>query len=227
MDRNYWQLGKWRRIPVAMHWTVLLAFVWLYLLFWDVLATLIGSAAFFVLLVVHESGHVIVLRRKKIPIFGIRLYGVHGETEHGFVSKVQAIQVAWAGVGAQFLVLLCALLLMMLTRGVSNPVLSTILGPVLFVFTKVNLFLMIIALLPIGPFDGHDAWAVIPYVRGLRRKRRQAKLAHRKKLREREVLPDEDLSEEQLQEMEDKAAKAAAEFIGRISQQAEKREDKD
>lgn len=227
MDRNYWQLGRWRRIPVAMHWTVLLAFAWMYLLFWNVLDMLIASAAFFMLLVAHEFGHVFVLRRKKIPVFGIRLYGVHGEIEHGYVSRAQAIQVAWAGVGAQFGVLLLALALTYFTAGVSNPVLFAILGPVLFVFTRVNLFLMIVALLPIGPFDGHDAWAVIPHVRALLRKRSQAKRAYRKKLREREVYPEEDLSEEQLQELEDKAAQAAADVIGRISKKAENREDND
>jgi len=25
MEQNYWQLGTWRRIPVSMHWTVLIA----------------------------------------------------------------------------------------------------------------------------------------------------------------------------------------------------------
>ncbi|HKB60560.1 MAG TPA: hypothetical protein VKC56_11005, partial [Gallionellaceae bacterium] len=223
---NYWQLGRWRRIPVAMHWTVLLSFAWMYLFFWDVLATLIAAAAFFVLLVAHEFGHVAMLRRNKIPIFGIRLYGIHGEVEHGYVSKAQSIRVAWAGVGAQFIVLLLALALMYFTAGVSSRVLSMILGPVLFVFTRVNVFLMIIALLPIGPFDGHDAWAAIPYVRGLLRKRQKARQEREKKMREREVLPDDDLSAERLQELEESSARAAAELIGRLAKKADNREDK-
>jgi stage IV sporulation protein FB len=226
MDRNYWQLGRWRRIPVAMHWTVLLSFVWIYLFFWNLLATLIAAAAFLLLLVAHEFGHVATLRRKKIPIFGIRLYGIHGEVEHGYASKAQSIQVAWAGVGAQFGVLLLALALTYLTAGVSNPVLSVILGPVLFVFTRLNLLLMIIALLPIGPFDGHDAWAAIPYVRGLLRKRRKARQAREKKMREREVLLDDALSAERLQELEESSARAAAELIERLAKKADNREDK-
>lgn len=226
MDRDYWQLGRWRRIPVAMHWTVLLAVIWLYLFFWNGLATLIAAAAFLLLLVVHEFGHVAVLRRKKIPIFGMRLYLIHGEVEHGFTSKAQSIQVAWGGVGAQFGVLLLGLAATYLTAGVSNPVLSVILTPVLFVFTRINLVLMVIALLPIGPFDGHDAWAVIPYLRGKRRKRKQEKLASQRKMRERELFPEQDPSPERQQEREDEAARVAAEVIGRISKQAENREDK-
>lgn len=226
MDRNYWKLGRWWRIPVAMHWTVLLSFAWMYLFFWDVLATLIAAAAFFVLLVAHEFGHVAVLRRNKIPVFAIRLYGIHGEVEHGYVSKAQSIRVAWAGVGAQFIVLLLALGLMYFPAGISNRVLSVILGPVLFVFTRVNVFLMIVALLPIGPFDGHDAWAAIPYWRGRLRKRRKARLEHEKKMRERAVLPEDDLSPERLRELEASSARAAAEVIDRIAKKAEKREDK-
>src|SRR5437868_7280002 len=37
--RDHWQLGNWLGIPVRMHWTVLIAFVWLYLIFSDLLAT--------------------------------------------------------------------------------------------------------------------------------------------------------------------------------------------
>ena len=44
MRQDYWQLGTWGRIPVAMHWTVLLNFAWLYIIFMDLLATLIGAA---------------------------------------------------------------------------------------------------------------------------------------------------------------------------------------
>jgi Zn-dependent protease len=46
-------------------------------------------------------------------------------------------------------------------------------GPPLFVFTKLNILLMVVALLPLGPFDGHRAWAVIPWLRRSIRRRRQ------------------------------------------------------
>lgn len=225
MERNYWQLGRWRRIPVAMHWTVLMSFAWLYLVFWDLLATAIASAAFFVLLVAHEFGHVVLLRRKKIAVLGIRLYGIHGETEHGYASRPQAMLVAWGGVAAQLAVLALALALMYAMRGVAIPLLSLIAGPVLFVFTKINIFMMVIALLPIGPFDGHDAWAAIPYLRGLLRRRRKEKEAHKKKMREQALFPEDTLTPERLQELEASSAQTAAEVMARLAKRAEKRED--
>jgi Zn-dependent protease len=225
MDRNYWQLGRWRRIPVAMHWTVLLAFAWLYLVFWDVLATLIASAALFVLLVAHAFGHVAVLRRKKVGVFGIRLYGAHGEVEHGYTSHAQAIAVAWGGVAAQLGVLVPALALTYFMPPVSSPLLAIILAPVLLVFTKVNVFLMIVALLPIGPFDGHDAWAAIPYLRGLMRRRRQETQARRKKMREERLFPEESLAPERQEELEARSAQAAADVIREIARKAKDRQD--
>ena len=48
-------------------------------------------------------------------------------------------------------------------------------APVLMVWTKWNVFLMIIALLPIGPMDGHAAWKIIPYLRARMRRPQQAK----------------------------------------------------
>lgn len=225
MERNYWQLGRWRRIPVAMHWTVLLSFVWLYLLFWDLLATAIASAALVALLVAHEFGHVALLRRKKIAVFAIRLYGIHGETEHGYASRPQAILAAWGGVAAQLFVLVLALGLMYLTRGVASPLFSIVAGPVLFIFTKINVLLMVIALLPIGPFDGHDAWAAIPYLRGLARLRRKERQQHKRRMRERALFPEETLSPERLQELEESSARSAAEVMARLSKKTERRED--
>src|SRR5436305_15164199 len=58
-EKNYWQLGTWGRIPVAMHWTVLLVFAWMYLWFGTLAATLVASAALFFVMAVHELGHVV------------------------------------------------------------------------------------------------------------------------------------------------------------------------
>ncbi len=189
MAQDYWQLGRWRRIPVSLHWSSLISCAWLYFFFWDLLATIIASGAFFALLLVHEFGHVAALRRKKIPVLAIRLYGIHCETEHGYTSKGNAILVAWAGVAAQLVVLLLALAASYSLNSVSSPIVALIAGPLLLVFTKLNVFLMVVALLPIGPFDGHDAWAAIPRMRNaLRKRRRQA--------RENKLFPEKNLSPE-------------------------------
>jgi len=204
MEENYWQLGRWRRIPVSMHWTVLIAFAWLYLFFWDLLATAIASVAFFALLVIHELGHVAVLRWRKIPVERITLYGVHGETSHAWAGPDDQILVAWGGVFAQIAVLLLAIGFSLLVPWSSSPAAAMVLGPVLLVFTKLNVFVMIIALLPIGPFDGRAAWAAIPRLRRAFRRWKQA----RKSVK---------LSPEQLRELEERSAKEATELLEKLS----------
>jgi len=209
MDENYWQLGVWRRIPVSMHWTVFLSCVWLYLFFWDFLSTAIASVAFFVLLLSHEFGHVAMLRRKKIPIESIELHGIHGRTSYGWASYTDEILIAWAGVGAQMIVLLAAFGLSYTVLLTDSPLLVSLTLPVWFVFIKLNLLLMVVALLPIGPFDGHQAWRVIPWFKNsLRQRKLSAKRA--------KVLPGEYLSLKKRRELEASSSKATAELLEKL-----------
>jgi len=218
MEQSYWQLGTWRRIPVSMHWTVLIAFAWLYLFFWDLFATVIASAAFFALLVVHELGHVAVLRRRKIAVESIELFGIHGRTSHGWASATDETLIAWGGVGAQAGVLLAALAIGYALEPLANPIVSVVAGPILFVLTKLNLFLMVVALLPIGPFDGHSAWAVIPRLRKAIRRRRQA-------AKEPELFPERDLPPARRRELEESSRKAAAELMEKLRKKARDRKE--
>lgn len=214
MEQNHWQLGTWRRVPVSMHWTVLIAFAWLYLVFWDLAATAIASVAFFWLLLAHEFGHVAVLRRRKIPVEAIELNGIHGKTSHGLASSADEILVAWGGVAAQLALLLLALAAGYAFDLTASPLVSFIAGPILFVLTKLNIFLMVVALLPIGPFDGHDAWAAIPWLRKAIRKRRQV-------ARDIELSPEKSLSPEKRRELEESSTKAATELMGRFAKKHE------
>lgn len=218
MEQNYWQLGTWGRIPVSMHWTVLLIFVWLYLYFWDVLATAIASAAFFFLLVVHEFGHVLVLRRRKIAVESIALYGIHGKTSYGYASQKDEILIAWAGVAAQLVILALALVVRYSSDLASNPIVLTIARPILVVFINLNIVLMIVALLPIGPFDGRAAWSAIPYVRGAARRRAK----RREEIR---MFPEKGLSPEKRRELEESSSKATADLLGKFSKKADGRKE--
>ncbi|MDE0855881.1 MAG: hypothetical protein OSA97_15815 [Nevskia sp.] len=185
--QNYWYLGRWLRIPVSMHWTVLLALPWLWLMMGSVVAALVGSAAYFVLLVAHEFGHAAMARWRGCAVEGITLSGLHGETSHSYArNQRDDILIAWSGVGAQLLILLLALAATPLLQAGAGPLLSLLAYPVLMVFTRWNLFLIIVALLPIGPMDGHRAWRVIPYVReALRRRGRSGKVVKLKPARRR------------------------------------------
>jgi stage IV sporulation protein FB len=213
MEQNYWQLGTWRRIPVSMHWTVLIVFAWMYLFFWNLAATAIASAAFFSLLVAHEFGHVAVLRKRKIPVERIELNGIHGKTWHGWASPADEILVAWGGVAAQLAILLLALAARYALEGADSVVLF-IAAPILFVFIQLNIFLMIVALLPIGPFDGHAAWAAIPWLRRTVRKRRQV-------AREIKLFPEKGLSPEKRREFEESSTKVANDLIEKLAKKPE------
>jgi Zn-dependent protease len=161
----------------------------------------------------HEMGHVAVCRRRKIPVESITLYLFHGRTAHGFASTRDEILVAWSGVGAQALILLAALAAGYALDPAMNPVVLLVAGTILFVFTKLNLVLMVVALLPIGPFDGRSAWAVIPYVRGAVRRRRQ-------RAREIEMFPEKGLSPERRRELEESSSKAAADLMEKFAKKS-------
>ncbi|MGZ5061973.1 MAG: hypothetical protein ACXWAU_08890 [Usitatibacter sp.] len=216
MEQNYWELGRWGRIPVSMHWTVLITIAWLYLWLGDLVATAIAFAAFFVLLVVHEMGHVAVLRRRKIPVESITLYGIHGRTAHGYASPGDEILVAWGGVAAQLVLLALALAASYTLDFSSLPAAAAVAGPILFVFVKLNIFVMVIALLPIGPFDGRAAWAAIPWIRASIRRRRRA-------ARERKLFPEQGLSPQKRRELEESSAKEAAELMRKFAKKTDDR----
>lgn len=215
-EQNYWSLGRWGRIPVSMHWTVLIAFVWLYLFFWQLLPTVIASAAFFALLVAHEYGHVLVLRRRKIPIEEIRLYGIHGTTEHGYGTPRDEALVAWGGVAAQLVILAIAAVVAYGVGLPRDPVVVAVAGPILLVFININIVLMIVALLPIGPFDGRAAWSAIPMLRKAARKRRQA-------AREAKLYPEKALSPEKRRELEERSSQAASELLDKLAKKTGQR----
>lgn len=217
-QQTHWELGTWWRIRVSMHWTVLLAFVWLYMFFRDVLATLIASVALFALFVAHEFGHVAVLRRRKIEVYAIELNGLHGQTSHEWVSGTNDILVAWGGVGAQLIILLLATGASWALGSVSNSVVMTIAGPILSVFTWINIFLILVALLPIGPFDGQSAWAVVVRVKAAMRKRRHATT-------ERELFPEKSLSPEKRRELEASANKIANDLMEKLAGKAKDKKD--
>ena len=214
MRQDYWSLGMWGRIPVQMHWTVLLSFAWLYFIFWDLTAMLIGSVALAIVFIAHEFGHVLVLRRRKIAVTGISFFGIHGETSYNeYAAKPgDVVAVAWAGVGAQMLVLVLALAASALIPFHAIALGPAIWGPMFIVFTKFNVFLTIIALLPIGPFDGHDAWRVI---------RRTRNALRRSRVKRPPPEPERVLSPEEQRALEESSQRTAGELIDRLSRRTD------
>jgi hypothetical protein len=92
------------------------------------------------------------------------------------------------------------------------------------VLVKLNIFLMIVALLPIGPFDGHAAWQVIGRTRAKMKAKAKAKPRAAPKAR-----ADEDvtrISPEKQQEMDVTAEKETASLIARLTGRSDSTEDR-
>ena len=218
MRQDHWPLGTWGRIPVTMHWTVLLAFAWMYLVFFDLVLTLVAIPFVFLLLVAHEWGHVVALRRRKIAVTGVALYGAHGETSYNeYAAKPNdVVAVAWSGVAAQLVLMLLALAAVSFIPFGSMPFGATLSTVIFVVLVKINVFVMILALLPIGPFDGHHAWKVIPRARAAMKKGSKPKPKPVAAPAPPVADPEEQLSPEQRSELDQASEKAAADLMAKL-----------
>ena len=61
---------------------------------------------------------------------------------------------------AQLLVLALALITWPLLSSATDYFWTGAIAPIYVVFTRLNIFLMVMVLLPIGPFDGQRAWRI-------------------------------------------------------------------
>lgn len=174
LDDDHWHLGRIGGIPVSAHWTVLLSIV--FLAFWmrALLPTLIGAPVLLGVFIAHEFGHVWMYRRRRVRVDEIMLHGWHGHTRAETSSHRDDVITAWGGVAAQALLLALGLVIEFVVLA-QNPApwVTMLMWPVARVLVDVNALLMVIALIPIGPFDGRLAWQAFK----LRRKPRRAKAA--------------------------------------------------
>lgn len=221
MRQDYWPLGTWGRIPVTMHWTVLLSFAWMYLVFFDLVLTLVAIPFVLLLLVVHELGHVVYLRRRKIGVTSVSLFGIHGETSYNeYAARPNdVIAVAWAGVAAQLVLMLLALAATSFIPFAAIPYGGVIANVMFVVWVKINVFVMIIALLPIGPFDGHAAWQVIPRLR--KSFKRPPKARPLRVVPPPAPEPEAQLSEEERRELDKRSEQEAADLIAKLTRRTD------
>jgi len=113
--------------------------------------------AFLVIILVHELGHALFVRRLGHRVLAIDITGLGGVCRwSGHASDFQRGLIAWGGVTAQAALLLAALVV---TGIVGSP--ASAWGTQLtHAFITTNLWLMALNLIPVQPFDGADAWPV-------------------------------------------------------------------
>ncbi len=161
MTQRLWQIGRWKGVPILLHWSVLLGLVWFGLLYRQIVPALLTFLGFFALLLVHELGHAVAARSRNVRVFGIRLYLLHGLCSHAPPYRERDdVFIAWGGVLAQGVVLVLALVAQLILSSAA-PLLQFELSPLFRVLITGNLFMIGFNLIPVAPLDGHRAWRVL------------------------------------------------------------------
>lgn len=190
--RSRWHLGRWRGIPISLHWTVFIGIPWFLYQTRSFGDTAIAFFAFFLLLLAHELGHAAVALWRQVEVHEIQLFFLHGHCSHEPPDyELDDVLIAWGGVAAQFVVLVIALGADVLLATLS-PFAGTLASPLLQVFIGTNAFIMIVNLIPVAPLDGAKAWRIVPllaewaretsWAHRLRRRKAARETARTKKL---------------------------------------------
>lgn len=161
MTQGLWSLGRWRGVPVWLHWSVWLGLAWFGYRYRQWLPALLTFTGVLGLLAIHELGHAIAAQSRRVRVYEIRLYLLHGLCRHAVPARARDdIFIAWGGVLAQAAVLLIALPLSA-AIGTLSPALSIQLAPLFRVLIWANAWMIAFNLLPVAPLDGHRAWRVL------------------------------------------------------------------
>jgi Zn-dependent protease len=138
--------------------------------------TFMGMAAYLGLLILHESGHLIMARHRGYQAFSMALYPIFGLASfEAPESRIDRALIAWGGVLAQAVVAV-PLTLYIVFAG------YTAFEPLNAVLAILGGYSLLVAfnLLPIRPLDGSKAWDIVPAWLERRRMRRdQRPLAYR------------------------------------------------
>ena len=170
-------VGRILGVPLRLHISALVVGV----------AGIIGGfgvtvAALLFLLVGHEMGHALLIRRCGYEVVGVDLSALGGRCLYlrGANDDWHDALIAWGGVGFQALLLLPLLawvLCFPVPRGIGA------IDQLLFVFVPINALMILYNLVPLRHLDGAVAWQVFPLWAG-RRQRGLAKAAQAEKREE-------------------------------------------
>jgi Zn-dependent protease len=160
--------------PLYLHWSVFIA-VGVCLLngFKDPISAIASVCSYYTILLVHESGHALVVRHLGYRVYEIQLLMIHGLCRHSgdLYSEWHDVAIAWGGVLAQFALALLMVLLSFIPGIDRIPGMTSIVG----VLGPVNIAIAIFNLVPVPPLDGAKAWRIIPLLFERWRPRRSRK----------------------------------------------------
>jgi Zn-dependent protease len=171
--RSLIQVARIKQVAIYVHWSVFV--ISAIILIESVerpVRTLVAVASYLAILVIHESGHLIVARRQGCEPIAMEIFPLHGlAVSHSSGWQWDEAVITWGGVTAQAVVGLPLTLwisIFGLTPFDAVNAFLAILGPF-------NLFIAAINLLPIGKLDGAKAWKLLPVIlerKGFRKRAR-------------------------------------------------------
>ena len=157
---GYWVLGRWRGVPIKLHFTIVLGALVFCEFRWD--------PGFFLaypcLILIHELGHAAFVRRLGHRVAAVEVTGFGGVCRwSGHATDSEEALIAWGGVVAQLLVFAVA------TLWLRHFLPTSAFGwQVAMTLTHTNLWLVVLNLLPIPPLDGARAWGIFGALRDRR-----------------------------------------------------------
>lgn len=143
-----------RGVPIRVHWSTPLGAV----LFTGFSINPLVWIGYFLVVLIHELGHAAAVWSNGYEVVGIEVNGLGGRCEWaGDPTAKQDAVIAAGGVAAQALLFLGTVILL----AVTGP-LPWFLDGVAHVFVTINVWILLVNLLPIPPLDGSRAWTLIP-----------------------------------------------------------------
>jgi stage IV sporulation protein FB len=161
---GYLTLGRWRKAPVRAHWSLPIG------------ALVFGQGrfvpgfwlGFFLLVLIHELGHAVLVKRYGHRIVSIDIHGLGGACRwSGEPTAIDRARIAWGGVLAQAV----AYVIAWATLHLAGPPESVFVSELASAFSATNVWLIAINLIPIAPLDGAEAWK-LPGLLAARRRTR-------------------------------------------------------
>lgn len=153
--QSWWSIGRIAGTPVRLHWSVLLGAV----IFSGFRLAPGAWLGFVLVILVHELGHMAVVKLARQRALGIDIHGLGGECQWtGNATPMQRAAIAWGGVWGQ-LALLALALPLSYAVGASLGVFGL---DLFYALTWGSLLIAAINLLPFPPLDGAEAWRLVP-----------------------------------------------------------------